>query len=120
MPPLRPSALDISFPEIADQIRAEDATAAQRRARFGPSASGRKDANIAKRKKVNSTVDARVSEILSARTNDVCMDTNYLFLMQAPKRRHSTPNKENSGPIGGPSKNGLPGMMYIDPYRQSS
>lgn len=118
MPPPRRSALEVSFPELADQIHEQEAAAAQPQARFGPSVSGVHTRKDAKRKKVNSTADTRVSD--TPHSNDTYYGYKFLFLLvQAPKRRH-TPNKENSRAVGGRSKNGLPSMIYINPHMQSS
>lgn len=60
MPPSRRSALEVSFPDLVDQVREEeDIEPLTNRGRTAPSQSSiRKES---KRKKINSPVDARVS-----------------------------------------------------------
>lgn len=81
MPPPRRNAFEVSFPELADKIREEEeaaqAAAAQARARLGQSASGVHTRKDAKRKKLNSTVDARVSE--TCYTNDTYLWVQISF-----------------------------------------
>jgi hypothetical protein len=76
MPPPRRSAFEVSFPDEIREDEATQAAAAQARARL-ESASGVHTRKDAKRKKLYSTVDARVSEICY--TNDTYLWVQISF-----------------------------------------
>lgn len=116
MVPPRRSAFEVSFPnEPADEIREDAAAATQPGVRSGPGVNARKDA---KRKKVNSIVDTRVSGIYC--TNDTYLIISAIFF----SRRHQNVAIQHltmkiQDPLVG-SKSGLPSMMCANLDRQPS